>query len=182
MAREVDYLGYLPEVFKTLKEIEAMAYVETPILEALWAKIESIMNDRFIVTATEDGLSRREKALEINVLETDTIETRRFRLLARYQEQAPYTYPVLKRLMNSLLGTGHYTMERNVAEKWLKVRLELTAKGQFEAVEMMLERVSPQNMILEVTLRYNQHALLKKYTHAQLKVFTHRQIREDVLS
>lgn len=51
----------------------------------------------------------------------------------------------------------------------------------FDAVVIMLERITPQNMILTVELRYNQHALLKKYTHAQLKAFTHKQIREEVM-
>ncbi|WP_431030135.1 putative phage tail protein [Lysinibacillus sp. LZ02] len=182
MAREVAYLDYFPEILKEIKEIQKCAQVEKPILDALWLKIENIMKDRFILTATEDGLSRREKALKINVPGTDSIETRRFRLLTRYQEQAPYTNKVLKQLLDSLLGEGKYTYERNVADKWIKVRLELSVKGQFEAVELMLERITPQTMILEVTLRYNQHSTLVRYTHAQLAAFTHKQLREDVMT
>lgn len=181
MAREVDYLGYLPQIFKEIEEIQAVAHVETPILNGMWQKIEDILNDQFIVTATDSGLSRQEKMLKLNVPATDTIETRRFRLLSRYQEQAPYTNKVLKQLLDSLLGEGKYYYERNVAEKWLTVKLELTVKGQFEAVELMLERITPQNMILTVELRYNQHISLTRYTHAQLAAFTHKQLREDVL-
>ena len=181
MAREVDFLGYLPQIFKQVEEIKAIAHVETPILEGLWQAIEDILNDQFIVIATDSGLSRQEKMLKLNVPATDTIETRRFRLLSRYQEQAPYTNKVLKRLLDSLLGEGKYYYERNVAEKWLTVKLELTVKGQFEAVELMLERITPQNMILTVELRYNQYSKLAQYTHAQLAAFTHRQLREDVI-
>lgn len=181
MAREVDFLGYLPQIFKQVEEIQAIAYVETPILEKLWQAIEDILNDQFIVTATDSGLSRQEKMLKLNVPATDTIETRRFRLLSRYQEQAPYTNKVLKQLLDSLLGEGKYYYERNVAEKWLTVKLELTVKGQFEAVDLMLERITPQNMILTVELRYNQYSKLAQYTHAQLAAFTHHQLREDVI-
>lgn len=181
MDRKVDFLGYLPQIFKEIEEIQAIAHVETPILNGLWQKIEDILNDQFIVTATDCGLSRQEKMLKLNVPATDTIETRRFRLLSRYQEQAPYTNTVLKQLLDSLLGEGKYYYERNVAEKWLTVKLELTVKGQFEAVELMLERITPQNMILSVELRYNQHSKLTQYTHAQLAAFTHRQLREDVI-
>ena len=181
MARKVDYLGYLPQIFKEIEEIQAVAHVETPILNGLWLKIEDILNDQFIITATDSGLSRQEKMLKLNVPATDTIETRRFRLLSRYQEQAPYTNKVLKQLLDSLLGEGKYFYERNVAGKWLTVKLELTVKGQFEAVELMLERITPQNMILTVELRYNQYSKLAQYTHAQLAAFTHRQLREDVI-
>lgn len=182
MVREIDFLGYLPQIFKQVEEIQAIAHVETPILEGLWQAIEDILNDQFIVTATDSGLSRQEKMLKLNVPATDTIETRRFRLLSRYQEQAPYTNKVLKQLLDSLLGEGKYYYERNVAEKWLTVKLELTVKGQFEAVELMLERITPQNMILKVELRYNQHIMLTRYTHAQLAAFTHKHLREDVLN
>lgn len=181
MARKVDYLGYLPQIFKEIEEIQAVAHVETPILNRLWQKIEDILNDQFIVTTTDSGLSRQEKMLKLNVPATDTIETRRFRLLSRYQEQAPYTNKVLKQLLDSLLGEGKYYYERNVTEKWLTVKLELTVKGQFEAVELMLERITPQNMILTVELRYNQYSKLAQYTHAQLAVLTHRQLREGVI-
>ncbi|WP_432358823.1 putative phage tail protein [Sporosarcina sp. UB5] len=84
-----------------------------------------------------------------NVPATDAIETRRFRLLSRHQEQAPYTNKVLRQLLDGLLGTGNYEFKRNTAEKWITVKLELTVKGQFETVEFTLERITPQNMVLQ---------------------------------
>lgn len=181
MAREVDFLGYLPQIFKEIEEIQVVAHVETPILNGLWQKIEEILKDQFIVTATDSGLSRQEKMLKLIVPATDTTETRRFRLLTRYQEQAPYTNKVLKQLLDSLLGEGKYFYERNVAEKWVKVKLELTVKGQFEVVELMLERITPQNMMLTVELRYNTWGKIKQFTWGQLKTKTWGQIKEEVL-
>lgn len=181
MVREVDIIGYLPSVLHEIKEIIAIANVEEPILETLWEQIENTLNNQFVLTANAEGLSRYEKMLKLQAGESESIETRRFRILTRYQEQPPYNYKVLKQLLDSLLGEGQYLLERNVAEKWIKVRLELTVKRQFEAVEVMLERITPQNMLLTIELRYNQHVLLKKYTHEQLKAFTHRQLREEVM-
>lgn len=181
MVREVDIIGYLPSVLHEIKEIVAMANVEKPVLEALWQEIENTLNNQFVVTADEKGASRYEKMLKLSVPAADSIETRRFRILARYQEQAPYTNRVLKQLLDSLLGEGKYELKRDVGAKTLSVKIELTVKGMFDAVVIMLERITPQNMILSVELRYNQHALLKKYTHAQLKAFTHKQIREEVM-
>lgn len=182
MAREVDILSYIPTIFHEVKETIEIANAEKLPLEGTWQAIEDSLNNQFIVSANEDGLARQEKMLKIKVPATDTLETRRFRLLTRYQEQAPYTYTVLKQLLNSLLGEGKYELTRSAAEKWIKVRLELTVRGQFDAVELMLERITPLNMVLTVDLRYNQHSLLANYTHAQLSAFTHTQLREGVIS
>lgn len=134
-----------------------------------------------MVSTNEQGADRYEKMLKLNAPATDTIETRRFRILTRYQEQAPYTYRVLKQLMDSLLGEGQYEVKRDVAAKTLSVKIELTVKGMFDAVVIMLERITPQNMALTVQLRYNQHSTLARFTHAQLSSYMHQQLREEVL-
>lgn len=182
MVKEVDILSYLPPVLHEVKEIVEIANVENPVIEALWQEIENTLNNQFVVTANEAGASRYERMLQLLAGETEEIETRRFRILSRYQEQAPYSYIALKRMLDTLLGEGKYAMDRNVAEKWLKVKLELTVKRQFEAVEVLLERVTPQDLILTIEIRYNQHITLARYTHAQLAAFTHQQLREDVLN
>lgn len=181
MARDVDILGYLPPILLEIKELKVIAGVENPILESLWQIIEDTLNNQFIITANEVGISRYEKMLGLQVSDSDTLETRIFRVLARYQEQAPYTYRTLRQVLDSLLGAGNYTMERKVNEKWLTVKIELTVRRQFEVVTETLERMVPQNMILRVELRYNQHSTLGRYTHAQLASFTHQQIREEVM-
>ena len=181
MVREVDVISYLPPILHEIKEIVAIANVENPVLEALWQQIEDTLNNQFVITANKNGADRYEKMLKLNVPATDTIETRRFRILTRYQEQVPYTFKALKQLLDSLLGEGQYDLKRDVEAKTLSVKIELTVKGMFDAVVVMLERITPQNMELTVQLRYNQHSTLARYTHAQLAVFTHKQIREEVM-
>lgn len=181
MAREVNIISYLPPILHEIKEIVAIANVENPVLEGLWQQIEDTLHNQFVLTANENGAERYEKMLKLKVPGTDTLETRRFRILTRYQEQAPYTYRVLNQLLDSLLGEGQYELKRDVAAKTLSVKIELTVKGMFDAVVVMLERITPQNMVLTVQLRYNQHSTLGRYTHAQLAAYTHQQLREEVL-
>lgn len=159
-----------------------IAKIENPVLQSLWVEIEDAINNQFILTANESGADRYEKMLKISVPNTDTLETRRFRILTRFNEQAPYTYRVLKQLLDSLLGEGQYVMKRDIVNKTLSVKLELTVKGMFDAVVAMLERITPQNMVLTVELRYNQHNTLSRYTHAQLTRYTHDQLRNEVLN
>ena len=182
MAKEVDILSYLPPIFHEIKELIEVAAIENPVLSSLWEEVEKSLDDQFVATASERGIARYEKMLKLNVPATDSLDTRRFRVLTRYQEQAPYSYKVLKQILDSLLGVGQYKLERDVSAKTLKVKIELTVKGMFEAVVVMLERITPQNMVLKVELRYNQHSLLTRYTHAQLTQFTHEQLRNEVLT
>jgi len=182
LAREVDLLSYLPPVLHEIKEIVEITNAEKKPIEGTWQAIEDSLNNQFIVSANESGVARYEKMLKIKVPATDTLETRRFRLLTRFQEQAPYTNRVLRQLLDSLLGVGKYVLTRDAANKKIHVLLELTVRGQFDAVSMLLERVTPQNMMLTVELRYNQHAKLMKFTHAQLAAFTYQQLREDVIN
>lgn len=182
MVRNVRILDYLPPVLHEFKEMIEIAKVEDPVLEDLWQEIENALLDQFLLTATERGIKRYEDMLHINVMATDDLETRRFRLLTRFNEQAPYTRRVLRNLLGSLLGEDGYELTINAADKTLKVKIELIVKGMFESVEEMLDRIVPMNMIITVELRYNQHSLLANYTHAQLAAFTHEQLRSEVLT
>jgi len=181
LAREVDILSYLPPILHEIREIVEIANVENSSLESVWQAIEDALNNQFILTANKEGLARYEKMLDLKVPATDSVETRRFRLLTRFNEQPPYTNKVTKKLLDTLLGEGHYDYIRDAANKTLTVKLELTVKGQFDAVVAMLERVTPQNMVLTIEIRYNTHQKLSQFTHSQLSAYTHKQLREDVL-
>ncbi|MEK4146426.1 putative phage tail protein [Robertmurraya sp. FSL W8-0741] len=181
MDRDIDVLSYLPPVLREFKENQEIAKVENPQIVRLWQATEQAMNDQFIETSTEYGVSRRERMLHIFPAGTDTLETRKFRLLTRYNEQAPYTRRVLRNLMNSLCGEDGYTLSIDVAQKVISVRVELTVRGMFDAVVDMLERITPVNMVMDVQLRFNQQSNLSKYTHAQLSQYTHDQLRNEVI-
>ena len=45
----------------------------------------------------------------------------------------------------------------------------------------MLKETVPANMVLDLSLLYNQHKTLKQFTHRQLSAFTGKQIRNEVL-
>lgn len=181
MAREVDILSYLPSILHDIKELQKVSELENPSLERVWELVESILNNQFILTLDDRGASRYEKMLGLIAGESETLETRRFRILSRYQEQAPYSYPVLKQLLDSLLGEGKYELTRSTSEKWVRVKMGLTVAREFDIVEVLLERVTPQNMLLYVEIRYNQHSALARFTHAQLASYTHKQLREEVM-
>ena len=63
----------------------------------------------------------------------------------------------------------------------LSVRVMLTAKQNYDDVETLLNRIVPENLILDLSLMYNQHQTLAAFTHAQLAAYTHYFLRNEVL-
>ena len=173
--------GYLPEILKNVRELDAIMDAENPEIEDLWQACEDSMNDQFISEATENGIARREKMLGITPFATDTLDDRRFRLLSRYMEDIPYTRKSLINLLTSLCGEGGYQLVISTGTFTVSVKVALTAKKQVDSVQELLERVLPYNMTFTVQLLYNTWGQIKDYTWGELKLLTWREIKEEAL-
>lgn len=174
-------IDYLPNSEKTFKEFDAiMTDAEDPEMSLVWGASEDVMNDQFIQDATENGVSRWEKIIGIIPKATETLDARKFTILLKNNEQPPFTITALKKQLETLCGEGEYEVIRDVASKTLSVRVALTAKSNFNDVEELLERVVPANMVIDLSLKYNQNNAVATYTHEQLQNFTHEQLRNEV--
>lgn len=169
---------YLPYVIRSYPEYRGIVTAEQPEFEKAWASMDHLLSDQFILTADESGLARWEQILEISPKGTDTLDDRRFKILTRINEELPYTLPQLRNILN-MLCRGEYKADQDAYR--LIVRVGLLAKKQYDAVESLLDRVAPSNMKIDLSLLYNQHSTLARFTHAQLAAFTHTVIRNEVL-
>ena len=176
-----DLLRYLPEVLKEVREFKALAEAESPETDILWQAVEDVLSDQFVEDSTLRGVKRWESILKVVPKSADTLEVRQFRILSRLNENIPYTYRSLEQQLATLCGPDGYQIILDNGNYTLKVRVELAAKQKFEEVESLVKRTAPANLILSVSLLYNQHSLLADYTHAYLSQFTHGQLRKDPL-
>ncbi len=174
--------SYFPDLLKEVREFQKIAEAENPELLFLWDELGAVMDNQFIDTASKIGVARREKMIKISPKASDTLEERKFRLLARYNENIPYTLRALQGQLSILCGENGYRLEINYGAFSLKAKLELTNKKNVEAVGEMLERIVPANMLLKVELLYNQHQLLRKLTHEEMKAYSHLALREEALT
>ena len=181
MAREIELLGYWMPILRQLKEFKEIAKAETPELKYIVSQLECVLNNMFIETSDEYGVGRLEKIAGISPNKTDTLEERKFNLIAKYNENLPYTVKKLHELLAVLCGEKGYHLEINHNEFKLTVKIELTSKKSKTSVEELLERVVPVNMILSVTLMYNQHKTVGKLTNEELRKYTHNGVREEAL-
>jgi hypothetical protein len=173
--------SYWIDELKNVEEFKEIANVQNPEIKLLWDTVANLLDDQFIETATQRGIVRRESILKITPFADDTLETRRFRVSSRWNDQLPYSYRVLENKLNQLCGKDGYTMALNNNQYTLNIKIELTQKRMFNEVQILSRKIVPSNMIIKVELRYNQHSKLANFTHRQLSAYTHAQLREEVL-
>jgi len=99
--------------------------------------------------------------------------------LTRVNEQLPYTIRGISKRLSDLCGEDVYIIRMDKERYILEVKVALSAKKNIEAVKSLMERITPCNLILSVTLLYNTHEIVSAFTHDELSAFLHSRIREE---
>lgn len=172
---------YLPPILLKTYEFPLLCDTEQPEIDCLRDAADAVLDAQFISTAGEQGIARYEKIFKITPMDTDTLDERRFKVLAKINAQLPFSVRRLRQQLATLCGDDGYKLEVNGGVYTLTVKVALTAKRNQQAVEELLADIVPANMVCTTSLLYNQHADLTRFTHAQLALLTHFEIREEVL-
>lgn len=182
MEREINPINYLPPIMQEVKEIQELYKGITPELKALYSESSRALDECFVLSAEDCGLTRIEKMLNISIYSDDTIEDRRLRILTKLNGDTPYTFERLYDKLKTLCGEDNVYMAYAKDIYTLDVKISLIAKRQFETVHKMLLEIVPCNIALRCLLAYNTHRTLSVFTHRQLAKYTHRQLTEEVLT
>ena len=172
---------YLPPILLKTYEFPLLCDTEQPEIDRLRDAADAVLDAQFISTAGETAIARYEKIFKITPMDTDTLDERRFKVLAKINAQLPFSVRRLRQQLATLCGDDGYKLEVNGGVYTLTVKVALTAKRNQQAVEELLADIVPANMVCTTSLLYNQHADLTRFTHAQLALLTHFEIREEVL-
>jgi len=168
---------YFPSFMGEIREFKALANAENPEFELLPEAIETILSASFIENTNTYGIGRLEKITGITSKGTDTLDERKFRILAKFNEYIPYTWNALTNMLDSLLGLDGYEKERIPREFNVLVRVGLSNAKKFDAVKELLDRIIPVNMTIDLTILYNRHYEVGVYRHEFLSGYTHEEIR-----
>jgi len=178
---QVDLINYIPDILKAVREVQALCLAEDPDIEKTWNAYYGVFDDQFANDLTENGAKRWEQMLKISPKSTDSLETRRFRILARLNEQLPYTMTTLRNQLDLLCGSEGYRLELDNENYIISVRVELNAKGKYDEVEMTLRKQVPANMFIDLQVLYNTWYRVKQKKWSDLKTKTWYGIRNEVI-
>lgn len=122
--------------------------VEQSELEQTWKAIERVLNEVFISTSSEYGLSRMEKILRLKKLDTDDLETRMFRVLLKLNEVLPYTYRTIKRHLDEICGEAEYELQVHPDEFTIDAIFEIEERKKLVELGRYLDEVLPANLVI----------------------------------
>lgn len=177
MDRQV--IEYYPEWLREFREIKQLANLQQQQSEKLWDCLQSIIDNCFLESLDENGCSRWEKELKLQVKDGMTLEERRANIIGRHLEERPFTVAKFKNMLNTLCGENDYTLAITSSQYKVLVRLRLDKKDQKNAVLELMSRVLPANMLYSVEIMYNEYSLFKSMKHSELKTYTYSQLREN---
>lgn len=149
MAKEVNLLSYWMPVLRQIKELKEIAKAEEPELVYLLEACDRALNNMFITLADEYGIERFERMMGIFPDENEDLETRRFNVLIKWNDKAPYTEKELFNRLLSLCGSeDNFTIDPQYNDYTINISTELGIKGAFDAVTRLLQDMLPCNLVL----------------------------------
>ena len=119
---------YLIDEILIIKDFEFIADAEDKEILLLNESIINLLDDEFIETATEKGIAKRESFFKIQPFADDTLDSRRFRLNAKWNSRLPYTYNQLVSRLNNLVGEDGYILSIKRLEYTLILKINLGQK------------------------------------------------------
>lgn len=138
--------GYWIQQIQETKEFQQIANAEDPEVLELKQKIHDLIDEEFIETSTEIGISRREKLLYITPKKSDSLQDRRLAVFAKWGKKTPITYRKLESVLDSMIGNKAYKMELFNDEYYLQVDFELSNYKTVRELKKMLRRLIPANL------------------------------------
>ncbi len=182
MNRKIAILEYLPQYVKEYKEIKKIMEVANPEIESVVGEIERLFENQFIDSTDEVGIKRFESMMGINGSSEYELEDRQARVIARWNEDIPYTYIALKRQMDRLCGKDGYVMNLFYNEYRLEIYIRIVAKEMFNDVVELLKRVTPCNIDTRVYILHNKHETFEPFKRREVGKFTHRELKEEFIA
>ncbi len=151
----MDYLSYLPEVFRETEEYRALGQVFDPLTADIESGIDAVPEE-YMPSTAEGELVRWERVLGLSG--SGGLEERRFAVLTRLAGVRPYTEAQLKRQLRASMGEGQFTVEVWPERFLLRVSVLPGVEKLLSAMARELRRMIPANMTLETAVSQAQEA------------------------
>lgn len=144
-----DLIFYLPEHLKQIRELRAIVQAETPAFTKLSMAQKQLLDDQFVMTASDSALKRYELMFGIPAGTGLPAEERRFQILAKLNNRLPYSMGWLRRKLDTLFGAGNYQITRDIRKRYLAVETDVQFESVLVALYDDLRASIPANMELE---------------------------------
>ena len=147
---------YLPPVLLTTCEFPLLCLTGQAEMDALISSTDEVLNCQFVTTAPPRGIERYEMIFNLIPKDTDTLDVRRARILAKMNAQLPYTIRMLRQQLTAICGEDNFSVEMLHAAYHLIVHLLEDVQGNQDAVYELLKGIVPANILWEINIESMQ--------------------------
>ena len=175
--RTISPIKYLPELLQPIQDFQGLNDAYKAELKDLYEACAALFDDQFISTASETILAKWENHLGILPNATDTLDERRFRILAKLNDTPPYTERYLKNKLVELCSDGEFELEIDIPNYTVSVGVTLNSPANTDTIYAWLRELLPANLLLSVYQVLTRHYELVGLTHNDLSHYTHNQIK-----
>lgn len=172
-------LNYLPKFMANIEEIRAIMNSCEENITDINTKLQEILENFFIKDANLYAIERYENIVGIIPNLVDSLDTRKDKIISKYNETLPFTLEKLILMLNNICGENNYKLWMEYDKFILNFRLALNKKELKESVNIFLDRIVPVNIILKVDLDYNNWIDVKYKLWGNIIDFSWKYIKED---
>lgn len=110
IATKKDLVDLLPRFFQDIQEYPEIMKAWAEGLRLIGGSSQQVWNNQYIQTCDEATIAQWEAYLKLNPSPSDSLEVRRFRVMAQLMLAAPFTERRIRSTLDDLLGAGTYTL------------------------------------------------------------------------
>lgn len=147
LINEIDISKLYPTTISDFEEFIEIAKVENSNFNRVKIELLQLFSMRFVNATDEMGIARWEKMLKLKRRPSDTLETRRMKVLAKINNKLPYTWRSLQQLLNSIFGEGNYQINLDPQEYILELLIP-SEQNYYREVSEILEPMIPLNIYM----------------------------------
>lgn len=136
-------IDYLPPIMQNFKEIKEITNAEQKEVDLIDGEISKVLDNAFIEDCDEYGIKKYEKLVGVTPTAQDTLESRKLRVLIRWNDFIPYSYRVLIQKLNIFCGVNNYDISGDLKNYELFISTHLSIVGQTTELEKMLDKMLP---------------------------------------
>lgn len=155
-------IEYLPTFMQQFIEMQQIMKANDAELDRLYERVEKTLDNAFIEDCNAEGIAKFEKQLHIIPNAQEDLETRKARVMLRWNESVPYTIRVLYNQLNALCGVNDYEVDADLQHYMIAIASHLNAMGQMEELERLCKKILPENIyyVLSNSLIREQSAVI----------------------
>ncbi len=147
--RTVQLADYLPPFLLDFRELQAILTAENPEFQTLVDESNQTLDELFITSASEVGISRYESMLGITPAAGRTLEERRADVLTRWWDVTPFTINVLKQRLIALQGNDDVQVWYDEDEDYtLNIVTHMEKEGQVDNIAYIIDTMIPCNLVV----------------------------------